>query len=132
MKPIANITVAIPTLDRPEALSRCLEALFEGKVLPAEIMIIDQGDYDIAQSVVRRFASELTPIIRCLQPRKGLSAARNLANAKAGYPVIAFTDDDCVPDADWLAQIERTMKSFPASAGVTGRILPLGSEASDE
>lgn len=132
MKPIANITVAIPTLDRPESLARCLDALFQGSVLPAEIMVIDQGDYDAVRAVIKRFQSEDTSVIRCLQPRKGLSAARNLANAKASFPVIAFTDDDCVPDADWLARIEQTIKTFPATDGVTGRILPLGSETPDQ
>ena len=30
MTKVANITVAIPTLDRPVALTRCLEGLFKG------------------------------------------------------------------------------------------------------
>lgn len=132
MKPVVNITVVIPTLNRPEALTRCLAALFAGTVLPAEIMIIDQGDYDVALPAIKRFQSECTPIICCLQPRKGLSAARNLATRKASSPVIAFTDDDCVPSQDWLARIEQTIQTFPAIDGVTGRILPLDSESSDQ
>jgi glycosyltransferase involved in cell wall biosynthesis len=95
-------------------------------------MIIDQGEDDRTQPVISRFHSEIIPIIRCLQPRKGLSAARNLASTRSSSPVIAFTDDDCVPDADWLAQIEQTLKRFPATDGITGRILPLGFENSDQ
>jgi glycosyltransferase involved in cell wall biosynthesis len=132
MEKVANITVAIPTLDRPEALARCLEGLFKGNVLPAEVLIIDQGQDDAAQPVIDRFRSGVTPIVHCRQPRKGLSAARNLASAQASYQVIAFTDDDCVPDPDWLAQIAWTMTSFPTIDGVSGSILPLGTESPEQ
>jgi GT2 family glycosyltransferase len=46
--------------------------------------------------------------------------------------VIAFTDDDCVPDPGWIARIDQTFHSFPGVDGVTGRILPLGPEARDQ
>jgi GT2 family glycosyltransferase len=128
MEKVANITVAIPTLDRPEALARCLDALFKGKVLPAEVLIIDQGQEHTTQPIIVRFQSGVTPIVHCRQPRQGLSAARNLASARASCPLIAFTDDDCVPDPDWIAQIERTFNTFPTADAVTGRILPLATE----
>jgi glycosyltransferase involved in cell wall biosynthesis len=131
LKPVTNIAVAIPTLNRPKALERCLYAILAGTVLPAEIIIVNQGSHDVAHPVISRFASQGTPIICCLQPRKGLSAARNLAARKASHPVIAFTDDDCVPDRNWLARIEETMRTYPAVDGVTGRILPLEAETVD-
>jgi glycosyltransferase involved in cell wall biosynthesis len=109
----ANITVAIPTLDRPETLSRCLEGLFQGKTLPAEVLIIDQGQSEPALPVIDRFRTGLTPIVYCRQSRKGPSAARNLASAQASCQVIAFTDDDCVPDPGWVAWMDRTFTAFP-------------------
>jgi GT2 family glycosyltransferase len=45
--------------------------------------------------------------------------------------MIAFTDDDCVPDPDWLAAMERTFASSPRFDGVAGRILPLGDDSPD-
>lgn len=131
MKPVANITVAIPTLNRPEALARCLEALLAGSSLPAEIIIVNQGDQDGVRSVIELFEPEGTPILCGLQPRKGLSAARNLAARMASFPLIAFTDDDCVPDRNWLAHIEETMRTHPEVDGVTGRILPLDAGTMD-
>jgi glycosyltransferase involved in cell wall biosynthesis len=55
----------------------------------------------------------------------GVSRARNLGAAAAAGEAVAFTDDDCVPDTNWLAAL--------AGAGVaaTGRILPLHDERSD-
>jgi GT2 family glycosyltransferase len=127
MKNVANITVAIPTLDRPTELARCLQALFEGTVLPAEVLIVNQGGHHAVEQIIQRFRSQYsTSIIHCPQPPMGLSAARNLASMQAKCSIIAFTDDDCVPAADWIAFIEHTMNSTPAVDGVTGNILPLG------
>ena len=131
MKRIKNFAIAIPTLDRPKALARCLEAVLNGTVLPAEVLIINQGQYDAAEQVISRARLSCPiPLIHCLQPQKGLSAARNLASEQTHCQIIAFTDDDCVPSPDWLAQIERTMTSSPAYDGVTGSILPFGEETS--
>jgi glycosyltransferase involved in cell wall biosynthesis len=132
MPKTANITAAIPTLDRPEALSRCLEGLFQGEALPAEVIVVDQGQSESARQIIDRFRPDVTPIVHCRQPRKGLSAARNLASALASCPVIAFTDDDCVPDPGWIARIDRALHSFPEIDGVSGRILPLGPESPEQ
>ena len=130
MKKVANITVAIPTLDRPVELARCLTALFTGTVLPAEVLIINQGERDEVEQAIKPFQlTHATPISQCSQSPRGLSAARNLAIERARCHVIAFTDDDCVPAPDWLAHIERTLISAPCADGMTGSILPLGDAA---
>jgi glycosyltransferase involved in cell wall biosynthesis len=128
MEKAAKITVAVPTLDRPEALSRCLDGLFTNRLLPAEVVIVDQGQGDTTLPVIDRFRSGSTPIIHCRQTRQGLSAARNLGWSIASCQIIAFTDDDCVPDPGWIEGIDRAFTSFPTACGVTGRILPLGPE----
>ncbi len=133
MKPIAKITVAIPTLDRPDGLLRCLEALLiQGTALPEEVLIIDQGNYQIGEKAINEVRSKsVIPIVHCSQAKLGLSAARNLASSQASHDIVAFTDDDCVPDPNWLASIERMLTSCPELDGVTGRILPLESEAAE-
>ena len=128
MSKVVNITVAIPTLDRPAELTRCLDGLFKGTTLPSEVLIINQGQYQVVEPVIQSFRSRhLTPIIHCSQPPRGLSAARNLATNQAKYPIIAFTDDDCVPDFDWLTHIARMLISNPTADAVTGSIQPLES-----
>jgi len=127
MKKVADITVAIPTLNRPAELTRCLDGLFKGTTVPAEVLIINQGGYHAVELVIQCFRLQhSTPIIHCSQPLKGLSAARNLATNQAHCNIIAFTDDDCVPDPDWLAHIESVLITTPTADGVTGSIQPLG------
>ena len=101
----AALTVAVATLDRPQGLARCLEALAAGTVLPAEVIVVDQGR-EAAPAVERGL-----PVRWLRQERRGLAASRNLALAEARQPVLAVTDDDCVPDAGWVAALEGAFRS---------------------
>lgn len=126
---IAEVSAAIATLDRPDGLTRCLDALLLGEVLPAEVLIVDQSRGDATRSVVERRGASPVPVIYIRQERRGLSASRNVAAARARYPIIAFTDDDCVPEGGWIAAIDRVLAGPSAPAAVTGRVLPLGADA---
>jgi GT2 family glycosyltransferase len=123
----ADIAVVIATRDRPDALQRCLDALSRGAVLPAVVIVVDQSDGAATRTLVERL-SALTPTPPLLYVRdtpRGMSAAQNLGFAQADAAVIAVTDDDCVPDATWLARIEATLAQHANLGGVTGRVLPL-------
>lgn len=123
----ANLTVAIATLDRPEGLAACLEALLCGQRLPAEVIVVDQGAEQSGRPVVASREGPV-PLVYVHQERRGLSASRNAAIERAGQPVIAFTDDDCVPGPGWVAALEQALAAAPAPAAVSGRVLPLGPE----
>ena len=60
----------------------------------------------------------------CFEPRQGLSWARNTGMATAKGGILAFTDDDAVPAADWVASIVAVLKDSGADV-VGGRILPV-------
>lgn len=123
---MADITVAIATLDRPESLARCLDGVLNGLVLPAEIIIVDQSRENATQSHIAGTDRGDGRIIYVRQERCGLSASRNAAIRCARQPIIAFTDDDCVPDGVWVSSIERAFAASPSPDAVAGRVLPLG------
>jgi GT2 family glycosyltransferase len=127
----AQISATIATLDRPNALARCLDALLSGSVLPEEVIIVDQSENDATQIVVEARRTSKVPIVYVRQARRGLSASRNAALAHVSCPLVAVTDDDCVPDPEWISAITRTFGSEPALHALTGRVLPLGPETSD-
>src|SRR4051812_12500596 len=103
---LANVTAVIATLNRPSALERCLHALLSGEQVPAEIVIVDQSDGDETEAVVGKSRTPDVEIVYVRQRRRGLSASRNAAIARASCPVIAITDDDCVPDKRWIRTIQ--------------------------
>jgi GT2 family glycosyltransferase len=122
------VSAAVAACDRPISLLRCLDGLFAGQSLPAEIIVVDQsGDTKVADALAAG-PERPVPIRYLRQPRRGLSASRNQALTMASQDTVAFTDDDCVPSPTWIAVIHQTLTGDPAVAAVTGRVLPLGEE----
>jgi GT2 family glycosyltransferase len=130
-KPIAQLTVALSSLNRPEALAGCLEALLSGDVLPAEIVIVDQSRDDRTRQVVESCVSGPVSLVYIHREGRGLGAAQNLAIKAARTSIIAITDDDCEPTSNWVAKIEQAFASPNSIDGLTGRVLPLGPETSE-
>jgi len=125
---LENTSVVITTVDRPAALRRCVDALLKGDTLPAEIIVVDQGDTGSCERELLQCHSGSVRLLYYRQPRWGLSAGRNAGVALASGDIIAVTDDDCVPGRGWLSTISRNLSGDQAPDAVTGRVLPLGPE----
>lgn len=106
------ISIVIPTYRRPALLMRCLEALFRQQLQPVvkalsyEIIVVDDGNDQATKAAVTNIIEPDGVSIRYIgQPiRRGPAAARNRGWQSAQSDFIAFTDDDCIPDKDWLQQ----------------------------
>jgi GT2 family glycosyltransferase len=120
------VSVVVATVDRPAALARCLDALLSGSLLPGEIVIVDQGGSDATRATIADRNNAVVPLVHLRQERRGLSSSRNLGVSRTRYQVVALTDDDCVPDREWVAVIDRTFRSANPPDALTGRILPFG------
>jgi glycosyltransferase involved in cell wall biosynthesis len=118
-----GVSVAIATLDRPDGLAKCLAAVLAGDVPPDEVLVVDQGDPGPTSEVLAAVATGV-PLRHAPSSERGLSRSRNLALALAAAPVLAMTDDDCVPDPGWVAAIASRLTADPALGGVTGPIIP--------
>ena len=101
-----RISVVIPTYRRPDLLGRCLSALAAQDLDPQafEVLVVDDAACDETREQVERAAATLPCPIRYLPVtgRHGPAAARNLGWKAARGNILAFTDDDCVPDRSWL------------------------------
>jgi GT2 family glycosyltransferase len=116
----AEISVAIATRDRPEALARCLASLRGSRVWPAEVVVADQSSGPETRSVVARAEARWVD-----GGQGGLAGGQNAAFRDATMPTIAVLDDDCVADPGWIEQLERAFAADPVLALVGGRVLPL-------
>lgn len=103
------VSVVVPTCGRPQLLNRCLAALVDQHLDPAsyELIVVDDAPSEDVKTLVMAWATRTLghgPIVGYI-PNKGPhgpAAARNVGWRAACGEIIAFTDDDAVPDRDWL------------------------------
>jgi len=113
----ARVTVLVPSYGRPDALRRCLEALGSQGRLADEIVVgVRAGDAPTAAVVEQARAAGL-PVRQVATEDAGVIAAMQAALDAATGDIIALTDDDARPRADW---IERLLAHFAADARVGG------------
>jgi glycosyltransferase involved in cell wall biosynthesis len=107
------ISVVVPTHDRPAPLGRCLRAL-AGQDYPVdsfEIIVVDDGS---APPVDRAGVIDPGCALRVVrQACAGPGVARNHGASLARGELLAFTDDDCEPDARWLSAIAGRWRDRP-------------------
>jgi glycosyltransferase involved in cell wall biosynthesis len=124
------ISVVIPTYNRQAQLDACLAALARS-TYPTdqfEVIVVDDGSQAPA-----RLAEGLAPMdVRIFRQSNGGPAhARNQGIQAARGALIAFTDDDCDPDPNWLSQIADAHRRRPDAAlgGRTVNRLPTNAYA---
>ena len=127
--PTPRIAVVIPTMGRVAELERCLLGLRDGSRPPDEVVVVDQSDGGNIEAAVRDLDSGWTSLQRVATPPRGVSIARNLGWRSTTGSIVAFTDDDCVPDQGWLAAVEFALGDDPTLDATTGRVLGLGPDA---
>ncbi|NJR41733.1 MAG: glycosyltransferase [Akkermansiaceae bacterium] len=113
-------SVIVCTRNGRERIGSCLTAIQRMKGGGFETIVVDDGSPDgTADFVLENF-----PWVRllCLPPG-GLSAARNAGAAIAQHSLLAFTDDDCEPDEEWLARLRPVFQN-KIYAAVGGPNLP--------
>lgn len=93
-----RFSVVVCSYNGAGRLRECLRALQELDYPDYEILLVDDGSTDETASVVRSF----TGVRLITLDHVGLSAARNRGAEEARGEIVAYTDDDCEPDAAWL------------------------------
>ncbi|HYF29571.1 MAG TPA: glycosyltransferase [Chitinophagaceae bacterium] len=116
-----SATVAICTRNRTPDLQRCLEALMKLHGNGHEILVIDNcPSNDDTKHLVALYPG----VKYILEERPGLDIARNTALKAAAGEIVAFTDDDAVPDAMWLHNLLKNFNDKQVMC-VTGMTMPL-------
>jgi len=100
------VSVVVSTYQRATGLPGLVAAL-ESQTYPIdeiEVVVVDNGSTDATSEVLAKLAAA-SPMRICaikLDVNDGSSGGRNAGWRAATGDVIAFTDDDCVPEPDWL------------------------------
>jgi GT2 family glycosyltransferase/SAM-dependent methyltransferase len=102
-----QFSVIVPTRNRSSQLRDCIAAL-ERQNFPRdqfEVIVVDDGSEP---------PLTVEPGIRLVrQSHDGPAVARNTGAAHARGRWLAFTDDDCLPDANWLTVLAAQLAARP-------------------
>ncbi len=120
----AGVTVVVCTRNRPDLLRGCLRSLQHVNHSPLEILVVDNAPSGAQTREVVTEVQRSDPRVRyTCEPRPGLSVARNRGLAQARFDIVAFTDDDVLPDPGWPSAIAAGFAADPDATCVTGLVL---------
>jgi GT2 family glycosyltransferase len=116
-----SVSVVLCTRDRAESLRAALGSVLAAAADDTDIVVVDNAPRtEATRTVVAELAD---PRVRyLLEPRPGLSIARNTGAQAATGAAIAFTDDDVVVDRHWLTGLLRGFTRAPRIGCVTGLV----------
>ncbi|MFH1786568.1 MAG: glycosyltransferase [archaeon] len=115
-----DLSVVVCCYNSEKIVGDCLKAL-NNQSYPKEkyeVIVIDDGSTDGTSKIAREAG---TRVIKN-KVNMGLGYSRKLGINIARGDVIAFTDDDCIPDRDWIKELLAGYKK--GIDGVGGMILP--------
>jgi glycosyltransferase involved in cell wall biosynthesis len=118
------ISVVVPTRNRALQLERCLLSMQDLDHNPQfawELIVVDNASQDGTKAVLKKFTPCL-PLRYVFEPSQGVSRARNRGIGEARYPILAFTDDDCLVSPNWLAAIAAEFEKQPDVSVLSGKV----------
>ncbi|MCE7042852.1 glycosyltransferase family 2 protein [Dyadobacter sp. CY312] len=102
-----KLSIVIPTYRRVTLLRRVLEAI-QAQTFPLqdyEVIIVSDGPDELTEALAKEMMqNDFGPHTRfySLPKKQGPAAARNAGWRMSEGELIVFTDDDCIPESDWL------------------------------
>jgi glycosyltransferase involved in cell wall biosynthesis len=119
-----SCSVVVCTRSRPDQLARCLASLAALEHPSYELIVVDNTP---GEREVQQLAGEAgTRYV--VEPRQGLSRARNTGARAARGAFVAYIDDDAVAERTWLDRHAAALDD-PALSASTGRVLAASFDA---
>lgn len=124
-----EITIIICTFNRSKLLQKTLESCSKlTGYLQIEILVVDNNSDDDTKLVITKWIVNQCNkkiVARYIkETRQGLSHARNTGIKEANGNIIAFLDDDAIPNPDWIQVICQSFKTYSDALALGGKVLP--------
>lgn len=98
-----------------------------------EIIVVTDGPDNITTDKINKWMPARAVNLQCisLPQKQGPAAARNMGWRMASGELIAFTDDDCVPDPSWLKNMAENFNGEEYLAFKGRLIVPISKKPTD-
>ena len=118
-----DFSIIVPSYNRPDEVADCVASLAR-QDYPRdrfEVIVVDDGSVVSPAAVIEPFRGRLDVRIY-RQTNAGPSVARNRGAHLARGQLLAFTDDDCKPDTDWLKKLAARFDSTTDPVIIGGEV----------
>lgn len=109
-----KVTVGICTWNNSTKLEHTLEAIgrLDTTGFEHEVIVVDNNSTDDTAQVLAAFRDRL-PLRSLFEPQQGVSYARNRIQAEARGELLCWTDDDAIPELNWLQAYVQAAEKWP-------------------
>lgn len=102
-----EVSVIIPTYNRVKDVDECLDSIILQRILPKEVIIVDDSDNDEIKNLVEHRKDKFKEkdiVLRYIrnEKEKSLTIARNIGIENATGDTILFLDDDVILDKNYI------------------------------
>ncbi|MBN8943059.1 MAG: glycosyltransferase [Rhizobiales bacterium] len=113
---VLSVSIVVCTDGRPKALAATLQSLLGLVGAAFEVVVVRGPSEDGIAEVLEQWRGRIK-VAR--NDRRNLSASRNLGIAAASGDIIAFLDDDAIPEPEWLVELAAAYRD-PKVGGAGG------------
>ncbi|KAK0361218.1 hypothetical protein LTR94_024233, partial [Friedmanniomyces endolithicus] len=113
-----SISVVICTNGRRDSLEVALQSLRQQRYRNFEICVVAGPDEDGTEEMLDNWRDAIK---YAKNPERNLSKSRNLGILLAAGEIVAFIDDDSIPETEWLEQIAAAYED-PKVGGAGGHV----------
>lgn len=119
------LSVLMATHNGEKTISRTLQAMREMTPPPGgwKLVVVNNASSDDTEARVLAWKDQL-PLTYLVEPKLGKSVAMNAALRHTEGDFIVMTDDDVLPDTNWLVEWRRVADAFPHCSVFGGAIVP--------
>ena len=101
---LPSVSIIVPVYNGERFIGKCIESLL-ALDYPAdkrEIIIVDNNSKDRTSEIVKQY-----PVQYLLEKKQGACCARNTGYRNAVFPLVAFTDSDCIAEKTWIRELAK-------------------------
>lgn len=110
------VSVIIPVFNTENFVRECIESILRQKLTDFELLLIDDRSTDSSYSICKEYEAKDPRVRAFLNPRKGVSSARNYGISLARGQYVNFVDSDDWVDPEYLSDFFN--QPFPEGNGI--------------
>ena len=118
---LPSVSIIVPVYNGERFIGQCIESLLalDYPENNREIIIVDNNSKDRTSEIAKKY-----PVRYLFERKQGPCCARNTGIGNAAFPLIAFTDSDCLADKSWIKELVKAFQK-KAVGGCGGHLEPV-------